>query len=142
MSTNSSTHPSTGPSTKETNRQRSPRSDNSASTCCTFTFADGRQCRIPRRQGHPYLCVFHAKKEAQALAGEQAGRDIASFLSGDYTSSPPPGNTTQPKTAANPVTPLPSTLHAFAEIVSQSAASAPTPGRPTPSQRASYAHSE
>jgi len=217
MSTNSSTHPSTGPSTKETNRQRSPRSDNRASTCCTFTFADGRQCRIPRRQGHPYLCVFHAKKEARSLAGEQAGRDIASFLSGDYISAcdvasalarlfsavaqghikpktaatlaylgqtlvqtvklaeheyanafgsnawrdairssfaPPPSrpapakcsgesldsspstapraNTTQPKTTANPITPLPSTPRAFAEIISQSAKSAATPGPPNP----------
>jgi hypothetical protein len=103
MSTTSSTSPSTGPSTNSSSspsnarsasqanarapRQRSPRSDSRASTCCTFTFSDGRQCRIPRRQGHPYLCVFHAKKEARSLAGEQAGRDIASFLSGDYISA-------------------------------------------------------
>jgi hypothetical protein len=86
MSTTSSTRPSARPSTKQTNRQPSNRSDNRASTC-TFTFADGRQCRIPRRQGHPYLCVFHAEKEAQALAGEQAGQDIASFLTGDYISA-------------------------------------------------------
>jgi hypothetical protein len=90
MSTNSSTRPSACPSansaTKRPSRQQSSRSVDRASTC-TFTFSDGRQCRIPRRQGHPYLCVFHARKEAQALAGEQAGRDIASFLTGDYISA-------------------------------------------------------
>ncbi len=54
---------------------------------CTFTFADGRQCRIPRRNGHPYLCTFHARKEAQAFASEEAGEDIAFFLSGGYVSA-------------------------------------------------------
>src|SRR6202022_3437865 len=57
------------------------------SSLCAFTFADGRQCRIPRRDGHPYLCAFHARKEAQALAGEQAGEDIAYHLSGSYVSA-------------------------------------------------------
>src|SRR5882724_4266603 len=65
---------------------RSARSPRPVSVC-SFTFADGRQCRMPRRQGHPYLCLFHAKKEAQILAGEQAGQDIASFLTGDYISA-------------------------------------------------------
>jgi hypothetical protein len=54
---------------------------------CSFTFADGRQCRLPRRQDHPYLCLFHAKKEAQILSGEQAGQDIARFLTGNYISA-------------------------------------------------------
>ena len=54
---------------------------------CSFTFADGRQCRLPRRTGHPYLCLFHAKKEAQILSGEQAGQDIARFLTGNYISA-------------------------------------------------------
>ena len=54
---------------------------------CSFTFADGRQCRLPRRQGHPYLCLFHAKKEAQILSGEQAGEDIARLLTGNYISA-------------------------------------------------------
>src|SRR5882724_2142850 len=65
---------------------RSARSPRPVSVC-SFTFADGRQCRMPRRQGHPYLCLFHAKKEAQLLAGEQASQDIASFLSGNYISA-------------------------------------------------------
>jgi len=54
---------------------------------CAFTFADGRQCRMPRRAGHPYLCAFHARKEAQALAGQEAGKDIAYHLSGSYVSA-------------------------------------------------------
>src|SRR5713226_4327070 len=54
---------------------------------CSFTFADGRQCRTPRRASHPHLCYFHARKEAQSLAAEAAGRDISSFLSGDYLSA-------------------------------------------------------
>jgi hypothetical protein len=54
---------------------------------CSFTFADGRRCRSPRSAGHPYLCAFHARKEAQALAGQEAGEDIAYHLSGSYVSA-------------------------------------------------------
>jgi hypothetical protein len=57
------------------------------SSLCAFNFADGRQCRTPRKDGHPYLCTFHAHKEAQALAGQEAGEDIAYFLSGEYVSA-------------------------------------------------------
>jgi len=28
------------------------------SSLCSFTFVDGRHCRIPRQAGHPYLCAF------------------------------------------------------------------------------------
>src|SRR5258708_35610378 len=56
------------------------------SSLCSFTFADGRQCRTPRA-AHPYLCAFHARKDAQALAGEAAGKDIAYHLSGSYVSA-------------------------------------------------------
>ncbi len=57
------------------------------SSLCSFTFTDGRHCRIPRRAAHPYLCAFHARKEAQALAGQEAGQDIAYHLSGSYVSA-------------------------------------------------------
>ena len=53
---------------------------------CTFTFSDGRHCRTPQRPGH-HFCAFHARKEAQVLAGEQAGKDIAYSLSGSYVSA-------------------------------------------------------
>jgi hypothetical protein len=54
---------------------------------CTFTFSDGRRCRTPRRPGHPSLCASHARQEAQALAGEEAGEDIARFLTGQFVSA-------------------------------------------------------
>jgi len=50
-------------------------------------FVDGRHCRIPRQLGHPYLCAFHARKDAQALAGQEAGEEIAYHLSGSYLSA-------------------------------------------------------
>src|SRR5712671_4193151 len=65
----------------------STNSSNDRASLCAFTFADSRQCRMPRRAGHPYLCAFHARKEAQALDGETAGRDIAYHLSGNYLSA-------------------------------------------------------
>jgi hypothetical protein len=55
-----------------TNRSKDP---SSLCSLCSFTFADGRQCRTPRA-AHPDLCAFHARKHAQALAGEAAGKDI------------------------------------------------------------------
>ncbi len=54
---------------------------------CSFTFVDGRRCRMPLRVGHPYLCAFHARKEAQALAGQEAAQEIAYHLSGSYVSA-------------------------------------------------------
>ena len=59
---------------------------NARASLCSFTFADGRQCRTPRA-AHPYLCTFHARKDARALAGEKAGKDIAYHLSGEYVSA-------------------------------------------------------
>lgn len=54
---------------------------------CTFTFADGRRCRTPRQSGHPFYCCFHARKQAQAQATEELGRDFAYLFSGDYLSA-------------------------------------------------------
>ena len=59
---------------------------NARASLCSFTFADGRQCRTPRA-AHPYLCAFHARKDAQALAAEAAGKDIAYHLSGAFVSA-------------------------------------------------------
>jgi hypothetical protein len=42
---------------------------------------------MPRRKDHPYLCAFPARKEAQALAGQQAAEDIAYHLSGAFLSA-------------------------------------------------------
>jgi hypothetical protein len=62
------------------------RSKDRASLCC-FMFVDGRKCRIPRAVNHPYLCAFHARKEAQTLGGAAAGKDIAYHLSASYVSA-------------------------------------------------------
>ena len=62
------------------------RSEHRASLC-SFAFVDGRRCRTPHRAGHPYLCAFHARKEAQTLAGQKAAEEIAYHLSGGYISA-------------------------------------------------------
>ena len=59
---------------------------NARASLCSFTFTDGRQCRTPRA-AHLYLCTFHARKDAQALAAEAAGKDIAYHLSGAFVSA-------------------------------------------------------
>ena len=54
------------------------------SRLCSFTFADGRRCRMPRQSGHLALCPFHAEKEAKLFAARQAGEDITSYFYGPY----------------------------------------------------------
>jgi len=54
---------------------------------CSFTWSNGKQCRMPRQAGHPFLCTFHARKESQALAAANVGEEIAGFLSGAYVSA-------------------------------------------------------
>jgi hypothetical protein len=58
------------------------------SRLCVFTFADGRQCRTPRRSGHQHLCYYHAKKEAEALIAKQTREDLASLFCGKVLSAP------------------------------------------------------
>lgn len=65
----------------------SAKRSNDRSSLCAFMFTDGRMCRIPRRVGHPHLCAFHARKEAQTLDAEAAGQDIAYHLSGGFLSA-------------------------------------------------------
>jgi hypothetical protein len=65
----------------------STNSSKDRSSLCAFTFADGRHCRMPRKVNHPHLCPFHARKEAQALAGKEAGQDIAYHVSGAFLSA-------------------------------------------------------
>ncbi len=54
---------------------------------CSFSFIDGRHCRTPRSDNHLYLCTFHARKEAQAEAAQQVGRDLSTYFSGNYLSA-------------------------------------------------------
>ena len=85
------------------------------SRLCAFTFADGRQCRTPRRSGHQHLCYYHAKKEAEALIAKQAGEDLASLFFGKYLCaliSPPPSVACFPPLPAATSNPKPqSPLH-------------------------------
>ena len=54
---------------------------------CTFTFADGRRCRMPLSSPHPRLCFDHARKEAKAHPADQADSDLSFFFSGDYVTA-------------------------------------------------------
>jgi hypothetical protein len=54
---------------------------------CSFTFANGHRCRSLRSTSHPHLCYYHARKESQARAAEQIGRDVSYFFSGRYLSA-------------------------------------------------------
>jgi hypothetical protein len=54
---------------------------------CLYTFADGRRCRTPRSRTHAYYCFFHARKEAQAKAAEDLGKDLSYLFSGNYHSA-------------------------------------------------------
>src|SRR5271168_4892628 len=54
---------------------------------CSFTFADGRRCRMPLSSRHPRLCFDHARKEAKAHPADQADTDLSFFFSGDCVSA-------------------------------------------------------
>jgi len=83
------------------------------SRLCTFTFADGRQCRTPRRSGHQHLCYYHAKKEAEALIAKQAREDSASCFAARFYApliSPPHSDACflpLPAVTSNPKPPSP-----------------------------------
>jgi hypothetical protein len=53
------------------------------SSLCQFPFADGRRCRMLRRD-HPELCPFHARAEQQLLESHQIGSEISSSVTGDF----------------------------------------------------------
>jgi hypothetical protein len=53
---------------------------------CTYTFNNGRQCRIPLAPHHPYLCNFHARKESQLQATQTSANDIAYSVATDFIS--------------------------------------------------------
>jgi hypothetical protein len=51
---------------------------------CQFETSDGRRCRMLRRNGHPTLCLFHARDEMQLLESQRLGSEIAASISGDF----------------------------------------------------------
>ncbi len=54
---------------------------------CTFTFADGRHCRMPRSETHPYLCHFHGRRESLSRAQEVVGLQVTNCFSGGYVTA-------------------------------------------------------
>jgi hypothetical protein len=53
---------------------------------CAFVSPGGRGCTMPLSHDHPFLCTYHARKEAQASAAKKVGEDIAYSLSTRYVS--------------------------------------------------------
>jgi hypothetical protein len=51
---------------------------------CQFQFADGRKCRMLRRDDHATLCVFHARAERQLLQSETLGPLLSKSPSGEF----------------------------------------------------------
>jgi hypothetical protein len=64
----------------------STRSSKDRASLCLFAFKDGRRCRMPRAVD-PYLCNFHARREAEQAARQRIGRNISDAFSGDYISA-------------------------------------------------------
>jgi hypothetical protein len=56
------------------------------SRVCTYTFENSSKCRLPLSPKHRYLCTFHARKDAEERAEDDASRDIAFPLSRRYVS--------------------------------------------------------
>jgi hypothetical protein len=84
---------------------------------CSFTFVDGRRCRIPRSHGHPYLCTFHARRDLRWRESRRGNRPL-SFrraracwrpLFRTRTPSSPPS----PKVKSNPKLSLPTPNWAY-----------------------------
>jgi hypothetical protein len=53
---------------------------------CLFACSDGRRCRMPRA-ADPYLCNYHARREAEDFARQKIGRNISSAFSGECVSA-------------------------------------------------------
>jgi hypothetical protein len=62
------------------------RSSQIESSLCQFSFADGRRCRMLRRD-NPELCPFHARVEQQLLESHQIGSEISSSVTGNFLSA-------------------------------------------------------
>ena len=56
-----------------------PDSFDSSTNKCLRQFTDGRSCRMLRKNGHPTLCVFHAREEQQLLESDKLTAEFASL---------------------------------------------------------------
>jgi hypothetical protein len=65
----------------------SQKTDSDRASLCTFTFADGRQCRMLWRDKRSKLCLFHQQQANRTEAIMQAGETITSCLTTDFVSS-------------------------------------------------------
>lgn len=54
---------------------------------CSYTFADGRQCRTPRISRESQLCHFHSKKQAEAERRRRIGFEIGGWVTTEYLSA-------------------------------------------------------
>jgi len=64
----------------------STRPSKDRASLCLFAFKDGRRCRM-LRAADPYLCNYHARREAERMAPQRVGRNIAASFSGEYISA-------------------------------------------------------
>src|SRR5216683_1939648 len=54
---------------------------------CQFETSDGRRCRMLRHNGHPTLCLFHARDEMQLLESQRLGAEISASITGEFMTS-------------------------------------------------------
>ena len=53
---------------------------------CGHSYGDGRRCRNPRWDGHPALCLYHARRERLILDAERVAAELAP-VSGQFMTS-------------------------------------------------------
>jgi hypothetical protein len=51
---------------------------------CQFETSDGRRCRMLRHNGHPSLCLFHARDEMQLLESQRLGAELSASITGQF----------------------------------------------------------
>jgi len=54
---------------------------------CSFLFADGRQCRMLRKNKTSSFCYFHQRRADDIDAAIEAGKNISSCLNGDFVTN-------------------------------------------------------
>src|SRR5260370_7359182 len=55
---------------------------------CQFETSDGRRCRMLRHNGHPTLCLFHARDEMQLLESQRLGAELSASLTAQSMTPP------------------------------------------------------
>ena len=60
------------------------KTDQDRASLCSFLFADGRQCRMLKKNKAPEFCYFHQLHADQVADAIEAGEQIASCLTSDF----------------------------------------------------------